>query len=346
MTLTMIRFGDIRPILDSVARSGVSVEQLPSLRSFLDASDGIEDSAKLTITDYFRIQRDIALAFDDLTAQLSDRKLTYKTGHFVVSQLQNAPNLHGAIVSLVEHFNMMHGDAYNSVRLTEDRVSFVVDDSSFPYRFRDNERLVQFIGDCLMIKVHCLLDSLSNGIASKALRRIRLQRKRTAPAELQNAFWSVPIDYDHPTYEAIYDFDIACRPFDVPDRLDLTTDGLFARVIAYLEQSDPSRQSQSMTTRTLDVIEHDWVTQSDVAEQLGISVATHRRRLREEGVSFRDLIVKTRLVRAESMLRKGYTISQITGELEYSDIRAFNRAFKRWKGLTPAEYAKHAQAGK
>lgn len=343
MTSTTIRFGDIRPILDSVARSGVSVEQLPRLQGFLEAADGVEDSAQLTITDYFRIQRDIALAFDDLTAQLSDRRLTFKTGHFVVSQLQNAPNLHGAIESLVEHFNMMHGDAYNSVRVTDNRVSFVVDDSSFPYRFRDNERLVQFIGDCLMIKVHCLLDSLSNGIASEALRRVRLQRKRTAPSETQNAFWSVPIEYDHAAYEVIYDFDIACRPFQVPDRIDLTTDGLFARVIAHLEQMAPSQETQSMTTRTLDVIENDWVTQTDVAERLGISIATHRRRLREEGVSFRDLTVKMRLARAESMLRQGYTVSQITNELEYSDIRAFNRAFKRWKGETPAAYAKTAR---
>ena len=99
-----------------------------------------------------------------------------------------------------------------------------------------------------------------------------------------------------------------------------------------------------MTARTLELIENGCVKQADVALRFDISVATHRRRLEEEGVSFRDLVADVRLSRAENLLKRGRSISQIAEELDYSDIRAFNRAFKKWKGLTPAAYARAERA--
>ena len=75
-----------------------------------------------------------------------------------------------------------------------------------------------------------------------------------------------------------------------------------------------------------------------------MSVATLRRRLSEEGSHFRQLLLTARLRRAEAMLRRGCSVARTTEELEYSDIRAFNRAFKRWKGQTPAAFAQACQS--
>ena len=339
-----IAFGQIRPILNAVRQSGVEVDRLLALQGFSDGLDEIDDQSPLDIIDYFRFQRAIAIAFDDLTAQLSDRKLTLRTGHYVISQLQQASNLHEAMVSLVDHFNMMHGDVYNSVRVHGDRVSLIIDDSTFPYKFRADDELVHFIGDCLVIKIHCLLDSLSEGASGKALRRVRLQRERSGELGGQTQFWSVPIDFGWSTYELVYDFDSICRPFNLSHPVDLSPEGLIERVISYLDARAPDPDARSMTARTLEVIESGCIKQADVAQRFKMSVATHRRRLDEEGSCFRDLVLDVRLRRAEALLKRGRSISQIAEELDYSDIRAFNRAFKKWKGLTPAAFAKAERA--
>lgn len=345
MAQATILLEQIRPILELAETSGIDIASLVQ-KPVRPGAPMRDDTlpADISIADYFRLQRDIARASDDLTARFSSRKLTYKTGHFVVSQLQQAKSLLAAMESLVEHFNMMHGDAYNSLRFSGNRVSLVVDDSSFPYRFRGNQDLVELIGDCLLIKTHCLLDSLSNGRADEALQRVRLLRRRGTVIESQNRFWSVPVDYGTPTYELVYDFDLACQPLRIRDAVDLSTDGLFARVISYLEDHAAQEDHKSVTARTLDLIDGGLTLQNDVARKLGMSVATHRRRLSEEGSHFRNLLLETKLRRAEAMLKRGCSVAHTTEELSYSDIRAFNRAFKRWKGLTPAAFAQAFQS--
>ncbi len=340
MQHALIEFWQIRPILESVAQQGVDIGDILKRRGLPPTLGDTPPQLRLDLLDYFRIQNDIALALDDLTARLSSRKLTFRTGHFVVAQLQRAGHLAAAMESLVDHFNMMHGDAYNSVRVQSGRLALVIDDRSFPYSLRDDAVFRQFTGDCLLIKVHSLLDSLSGGIAETALRRVRLQRERILPGTSQNQFWSVPVDHGWPTYELVYDHETACQPLTVTDEIDLSPDGLFTRIIRHLETHLPVAPQRSITEQTRDLIEQDHLLQAEVAARLGMSVATHRRRLEEEGATFRDLVMSVRMARAESLLRRGRSIGQIADELDYSDIRAFNRAFKRWSGQTPAAYAR------
>ena len=78
----------------------------------------------------------------------------------------------------------------------------------------------------------------------------------------------------------------------------------------------------------------------DIAARLGISVATLRRRVSEEETSFRTLLLQVRCEEAKAMLERGRSVNQVSEQLDYSDIRAFNRAFKKWAGQTPAAFAK------
>lgn len=337
---THVTFGQIRPILSSLRDGGLEIGRILRQQDLSGVLDEISDDTQLSLTTYFRIQRAIALTVDDLTAHLSNRKLTYRTGQYVVSQIEKAPTLHAAMISLVEHFNMMHGDAYNSVRIKGETLSVVVDDTTFPYRFRDDEELIHFIGDCLLIKIHCLLDSLSGGVATKALKRVRLERVRDAAPNPQNRFWAVPIDYGRGAYELIYDYELSCRPIHVSGKLDLSSGGLFGHVIKHLETTQSYGEQRSLSVQTLELLSDKPAKQSEIAEAFGISIATLRRRLEEEGSSFRQIMMTAQMTKAETMLSKGVSIMQVSEELGYSDIRAFNRAFKGWKGITPASFVK------
>jgi AraC-like DNA-binding protein len=73
-----------------------------------------------------------------------------------------------------------------------------------------------------------------------------------------------------------------------------------------------------------------------IAKRLCMSPRTLHRRLNEESTSFAKLRDQIRCELAQSMLRNAeLTITDITYLLGFSQPSAFNRAFKRWMGLTP-----------
>lgn len=75
------------------------------------------------------------------------------------------------------------------------------------------------------------------------------------------------------------------------------------------------------------------------ARALGLSVRSLRRRLSEEGTSYRQLTQAALCETACSMLRNpAVTLQGVAHELGFSDATAFHRAFRRWANVTPAEY--------
>jgi AraC-like DNA-binding protein len=80
-------------------------------------------------------------------------------------------------------------------------------------------------------------------------------------------------------------------------------------------------------------------TMAAAARQLGVSVRTLRRRLAEDGVSYRALTQQMQGERACMMLRNpDLTLQAIADALGFLDTTAFYRAFKRWTGRTACDY--------
>jgi AraC-like DNA-binding protein len=78
---------------------------------------------------------------------------------------------------------------------------------------------------------------------------------------------------------------------------------------------------------------------SRVARDLGMSVRSLRRRLTEEGVSYKGILEESLAMTATRMLGDTRrTIQEIAHAMGFSDPTAFHRAFKRWTGTTPAQY--------
>lgn len=76
-----------------------------------------------------------------------------------------------------------------------------------------------------------------------------------------------------------------------------------------------------------------------VAERLGISLRTLHRHLAHHGTSFQKLTIECQMSIAISLLgRENYPIVKIAERLGYSQASNFGVAFKKWTGLTPAEY--------
>lgn len=78
-----------------------------------------------------------------------------------------------------------------------------------------------------------------------------------------------------------------------------------------------------------------------VADALHLSSRTLRRRLDERGTPFRSLLDSTLRRIAEDYLRDSrLQLAEVALLLGYSEQSAFNRAFRRWTGTTPAAFRK------
>jgi AraC-like DNA-binding protein len=85
-------------------------------------------------------------------------------------------------------------------------------------------------------------------------------------------------------------------------------------------------------------------TLARVAKNLAISPRTLERRLDERGLSFTTLIADTRRRFAINYLKDpNNTLTEIAFLLGYSEVSAFNRAFKRWTGRTPMAYRREIE---
>ena len=82
---------------------------------------------------------------------------------------------------------------------------------------------------------------------------------------------------------------------------------------------------------------------SVAAEIMGWSVRRLQRSLQLQGTSYRRVIDRVRLRRADRALRHGKaSITEIALSLGYSDDTAFTRAFRRWTGFAPSEFRSRA----
>ncbi|MEV6071384.1 AraC family transcriptional regulator [Nocardia sp. NPDC052001] len=80
--------------------------------------------------------------------------------------------------------------------------------------------------------------------------------------------------------------------------------------------------------------------QPEVAADLNLSIRTLRRRLSEEGATFRELSEETFGLLAEELLDAGLTVEQTAERLGYSSASSFTHAFKAWRGQPPGRYSR------
>jgi AraC-like DNA-binding protein len=142
--------------------------------------------------------------------------------------------------------------------------------------------------------------------------------------------------------------------FDAPTSyLQIPTDTLekvcrFSDPVAYRVSVDNLKrvladrtEKATAAVRVRRLIEHNLAgaTTSSVALDLSMSVSTLKRRLADEGTSFREL--RRDLLRERAtllLLDRAYSVSDVAADLGYSDVANFSHAFKRWTGRSPRDF--------
>ena len=97
--------------------------------------------------------------------------------------------------------------------------------------------------------------------------------------------------------------------------------------------------SQSLSASVRDLLrQHPRWGKEKVAEQMAMSGRHLIRKLSEEGTSFKLLRDSLLQDMAEQSLKEGSKLFDIADKLGFSDESAFAKAFKRWTGMTPAQF--------
>jgi len=144
----------------------------------------------------------------------------------------------------------------------------------------------------------------------------------------------------------------ACRAWG-EDRLpDAYAQLLFRMLAAEIQRlsETPSpcvlpRPTSKALSRALDLMEAALANRPDfaaIANAIGVSPRTLGRRFQEEiGMSWREALRRTRIVRAVELLAStSMTVTEISLETGYESVSAFNSAFRDLIRMTPTAYRK------
>ncbi len=120
------------------------------------------------------------------------------------------------------------------------------------------------------------------------------------------------------------------------------TSGTEGRLCCLPSKETRSFQRYRTTDRVLNILlEGDLarLRADSVAESLGMSSTTLRRRLRADHTCYQFLLDRARQYRCEQQLRKLWRPGKcLADELGYLEVNSFYRAFRRWTGLSYSEY--------
>jgi AraC-like DNA-binding protein len=107
----------------------------------------------------------------------------------------------------------------------------------------------------------------------------------------------------------------------------------------YLEELGQDEITQKVKKVITEELPSGRVSDDTVARILFMSPRTLQRKLRQQGTTFRRLVLATRRALAEQYLAEGrYTATEISFMLGFSEVSAFSRAYRGWTGASPREH--------
>lgn len=287
------------------------------------------DGKRLPLSQFLRLQTRLPGSVGGQLGVLSARPALVAFVQQVASQLPERARLVDVMQAAAKCFATMRQGTVTSVERRVDVFAFVVDDRlDDPLRRRDES--VLFSMETSLLFVHALFRLAAPGSATSGWRGVELVR---IDPPLQVPFERhVPTSLGHRRYALLYERASAEQLLAKEALGAVTVEAVTEEQVRMLESGV---QDRTFSGRVRMLIEEGAGDQTAVARALGMSVATLRRRLVEEGASFRALRVETLKRRAEVLLEGQAPLSQVADKLGFSDVRSFSRAYKAWTGTTP-----------
>lgn len=335
-----VRFERVAPLVESARAEGIDLEKL---FASLDLPPQLLDGGRnefISLADYYRLQNRLSILIGDETLHLSSRQLLPGSTDFVLSHLTDCGNLYEVMCVVAKSYNLLHGGQFNRVEKKRGSIDYLIDDRNFPYVGVNSPEEIYFQCECILIFLHCLLMVISPA-ARDAIKSLAICRPSPGGDCGHLGYWDAPIRFGSDVYKVSFDRDAAMASIKMPAPEALTVNAVYQMIVETVAGKHAAfGKANAVAARVRDALARGIVEQPDVAGQMGLSVATLRRRLAEEGAQFRALREEVLNETAKRLLGEGRSVADVSEALGFSETRAFNRAFKDWNGLTPKGYLK------
>jgi AraC-like DNA-binding protein len=178
-----------------------------------------------------------------------------------------------------------------------------------------------------------------------APKRFSFAHEARGPRDTYERVCQAPVAFDMPYSEVVFDRELLDQPMAGADSglhaiLTAQADSL---LVAVAPPPPPRSFAETIERGLADRLRIGDLTLAGLADHLGVGVRTLQRRLRAEGLTHRKLVRHLRHTVAVQSLTSAVPQKQIARRLGYSGTGAFQRAFKAWSGLAPAEVREQAK---
>jgi AraC-like DNA-binding protein len=167
--------------------------------------------------------------------------------------------------------------------------------------------------------------------------RISLQRDEPVGAYRFSELFKAPVDFRQDKNAMWLDPEVVTEPLATANpELVRVNDQV---VIDYLAQLDRSDVTMRVQAKLIERLPNGQVDEEEIASSIHVSQRSLQRRLKEQGISFSQLLENTRRDLSLQYVRDPqHSFNEISFLLGFAEPGNFSRAFKRWYGKSPSQY--------
>jgi AraC-like DNA-binding protein len=175
--------------------------------------------------------------------------------------------------------------------------------------------------------------------AGESFQPKKVQFKQPEPdrAAAYYSFFHCELEFDSDSSTLQIDREAADRPLSGANaQLETLFEQQIVEYLARLDKDDIIGRTQAAIFKQLP---SGRASIEEIAGKLGTSTRTLRRKLKDAGTSYKDLLAETRQELGKRYIRdKSLSLTEVAFMLGFSDSSSFSRAFRGWTGQSPSAF--------
>lgn len=325
-------------LTEAIRQSGLDPQRVePVLEAAgLGQIDLHNEQLRITTQQYSEVSTGLMrLVNDEFFGRGGRRRTPYGSFSLMCHSIIHLPTLRSALRRGLRFYELFTGDIHFRIRRHEDRVEVSIrwDDPAVDPLHTSTESMMTII------------HRLSSWLIDQRIPLIEATFAYPPPAHVEDyhMLFHCPLRFNQPRNSLVFNAGYLNYPLmqneaSLKKFLRATPNSLFV----------PPTNAQLLTAQIRAMLGQDFTQEfpefEEVAEQLGLTPQTLRRRLKEENSSYQGIKDQVRRDAAIYYLsRPQLGIAEIAHLMGFSEPSTFHRAFKKWTGLTPGEYRQGLQ---